>query len=333
MKQFGVSRALWTVLLALALSPGAEAQARPKPPGKLVDLGGHRLHLYCTGKGSPTVVIEMGFEEFSSDWGLVQDPVAKFTRVCSYDRAGYAWSDPGPLPRTFAQINLELRSALARGGEHGPYILVGHSYGGGVVRNFALSYPKQVAGMVFVDIVSENQRIPMGPKKTGLISDYAMHKPIPAPRLEMRAKDKSVGDPGQNEKPTIEPPFDKLPEEAQKQRLWALAKPEMQAAANSEREWSSEYMANWRAKPQAGSLGSLPLLVLTRAEGGFGDDLDLPAAELEQQRKQSQAELAKLSTRGSQRIVNSGHNMQIEAPDAVVQAICGLVDGARKSRR
>ena len=192
MKQFGESRGVCVVWLLLASSLGILAQETPKPLGKLVDLGGHRLHLYCTGKGSPTVVIEMGFEEFSSDWGMVQDPVAKFARVCSYDRAGYAWSDPGPMPRTFAQINLELRSALAHSGEHGPYILVGHSYGGGVVRNFALSYPKQVAGMVFVDIVSENQRIPMGPKKTGLISDYATHKPIPEPRLTMEAKDKVV---------------------------------------------------------------------------------------------------------------------------------------------
>src|SRR4051794_31564987 len=131
--------------LAVLLSLAAAAQDAPKPLGKMVDLGGHQLHLYCTGHGSPTVLVEMGFEEYSFDWKLVQEPVAKFTRICTYDRAGYAWSDPGPLPRSFAQINLELRTALEKTGERGPYILVGHSYGGGVVRNFALNYPKLTA--------------------------------------------------------------------------------------------------------------------------------------------------------------------------------------------
>jgi pimeloyl-ACP methyl ester carboxylesterase len=314
------------LIVSLLLAPLAlSAQTSPAPIGKMVDLGGHRLHLHCTGRGAPTVVVEMGFEEYSFDWVLVQDAVAKFTRICTYDRAGYAWSDPGPLPRTFAQINLELRTALEKTGELGPYILVGHSYGGGVVRNFAFTYPKQTAGLVFVDIVSENQRIQMGPKNTGLISDYATHKPIPEPHLAMTAQDHVAPPKVELEKPTIEPPFDKLPQDVQNLHLWAQSKTEMQMAAMSEREWSAELMANWRAKPQAGTLGAVPLIVLTRADGGFGNDLDLPAAELEKQRKQAQADLAKLSTRGKFVTVPSGHNMQVEAPDAVVKAIQEMI--------
>jgi pimeloyl-ACP methyl ester carboxylesterase len=310
------------LLIVLLLLPLAlEAQTSPAPIGKMVDLGGHRLHLHCTGRGTPTVVVEMGFEEYSFDWLLVQDAVAKFTRICTYDRAGYAWSDSGPLPRSFGQINLELRTALEKTGEQGPYVFVGHSYGGGPVRNFALTYPKQTVGLVFVDIVSENQRIQMGPKNTGLISDSATHKPIPEPHLDMTAKDRVEPPKVELEKPTIEPPFDKLPPDVQKLHLWAMAKMEMQMAAMSEREWSAEYMAKWRAAPQAGTLGALPLIVLTRAEGGFGNDLDVPAAELERQRKQAQSDLAKLSTRGKFVLVPSGHNMQVEAPDAVVKAI------------
>ncbi len=102
----------------------------------MIDLGGHRLHFTCLGHGSPTVVIESGFDEYSFDWILVQLKVSAFTRVCAYDRAGYAWSDPGPKPRTFAQINLELRDALAKLGEKPPFILVGHSFGGPVVKKF-----------------------------------------------------------------------------------------------------------------------------------------------------------------------------------------------------
>jgi pimeloyl-ACP methyl ester carboxylesterase len=225
------------------------------------------------------------------------------------------------LPRSYAQINLELKTALEKAGEHPPYVLVGHSYGGGPVRNFALTYPNQTIGLVFVDIVSENQRIQMGPKNTGLISDYATHKPIPEPHLAMTAADHVDPPKMEMEKPSIEPPFDKLPPDLQKLHLWAVASIQMQMAAMSERESSAETMAIWRTKSQVGSLGKLPLIVLARENGGFGDDLDRPAAELEQQRKQAQADLARLSTRGKLVLVPSGHNMQVEAPDAVVKAI------------
>jgi pimeloyl-ACP methyl ester carboxylesterase len=118
---------------AIVLSAGfvlAASTSEPKPPGRLADLGGHRLHVNCTGKGSPTVVVETGLGDFSFDWVLVQSRVSAFARICTYDRAGYAWSDPGPKPRTFSQLNLELRDALSKLGEPGPFVLVGHSYGG-----------------------------------------------------------------------------------------------------------------------------------------------------------------------------------------------------------
>src|SRR6185369_4205627 len=123
----------------------------PKPAGKMVQLAGRRLHVNCSGKGHPTVLIENGFDEFSFDWVNVQTGVERITRVCTYDRAGYAWSDPGPLPRTYAQINLDLRMALQKLNEKGPYIFVGHSFGGPVIRNFALTYPRDVAGLIFAE--------------------------------------------------------------------------------------------------------------------------------------------------------------------------------------
>ena len=156
-------------ICAIALSAGlafAATTSEPKPPGKLADLGGHRLHVNCTGKGSPTVVVENGLGDFSFDWILVQARVSRFTRICTYDRAGYAWSDPGPKPRTFAQLNLELHDALSKLGEKGPFVLVGHSYGGPVVRNFAATYPKEVAGMVLVDAAHEGLRVGLGGGKT-----------------------------------------------------------------------------------------------------------------------------------------------------------------------
>ncbi len=153
-----------------------------KPPGRLVDLGGHRLHLNCAGKGSPTVVVENGFGDFSFDWILVQTRVSQFTRICTYDRAGYSWSDPGPKPRSFAQINLELRDALAKVSERGPFVLVGHSFGGPVVRNFAMTYPQDVTGMVLVDASFEGQRVGIGGGKTMRLGDGAKGGSIPLAR-------------------------------------------------------------------------------------------------------------------------------------------------------
>src|SRR5215470_17210438 len=116
--------------------PAAEVSldSAPPPPGRMAALGGHRIHFLCTGKGSPLVVVEGGLGDFSTDWTLVQSRVSRFTRICTYDRGGYAWSEPGPRPRTFAQLNLELHEGLRKLGERPPIVLVGHSFGGPVAR-------------------------------------------------------------------------------------------------------------------------------------------------------------------------------------------------------
>jgi pimeloyl-ACP methyl ester carboxylesterase len=307
------------------------ALAQPSPPGKLVDLGGHRLHINCTGRGSPTVVVENGFDEFSSDWILVQSKVERFTRICTYDRAGYAWSDSGPKPRTYAQINLELHDALNKLCERGPFVLVGHSFGGPVVRNYALTYRSEVAGLVLVDTVSDAQRVGIGNGKTIRIADDAKGKAIPMPHEEMTDSDK----PQKSERHDfsnvkIEPPYDRLPEAQQETWLWAFVQPEREDASNSEREWSGEYLARWLRDPKSGALGDLPLIILTREKGGYPDGWDVPAAELERQRLAGQRALAKLSTRGEQRIIAAGHDMHLEATDEVVKAIGDVVEKVRK---
>jgi pimeloyl-ACP methyl ester carboxylesterase len=161
----------------------------PNPPGKMVDLGGHRLHLNCSGHGGPTIIVENGQGDFSFDWVLVQQRVERFTRICTYDRAGYAWSDPGPLPRTFAQINLELQDALKKLGESGPYVLVGHSYGGPVIRNFAAAFPRDVAGLVLVDAAFEGMRVGIGNKHTVQLGKSGTYREIPQPHEEMTDSD------------------------------------------------------------------------------------------------------------------------------------------------
>lgn len=120
-------------------------------PGQLVSVNGFRLSLYCLGNGSPAVIFDSGFLDWAPSWSTVQPQIAKWTRVCSFDRAGTGFSDPGPMPRTSLRIAEELHSALHRAGIAGPYILVGHAFGGDNVRTFADLHMREVAGLILVD--------------------------------------------------------------------------------------------------------------------------------------------------------------------------------------
>jgi len=319
-------------------TPPAFSQTAPKPLGKLVDLGGHRLHVNCTGQGGPTIVVENGLGDFSFDWSLVQSRVSAFARICTYDRAGYAWSDPGPKPRSFVQLNLELHDALSKLGESGPLVLVGHSYGGPVVRNFALTYPKEVAGIVFVDSAFEGERVGIGGKATMRLGEDAKGKPIPPPRENISPSDNpalppEIADQIKQLAAHLDPLYEILPKGDQKLQLWAQAQPAMYDAENSQREWSSEIFALWLSRPQAGSLGSIPVIVVTRAEGAYRDgDTDIPSAQMEKERQDGQAMLASLSSNRKQIFIRSGHNMELESPPSVAAAIQEMVQAVRSQR-
>jgi pimeloyl-ACP methyl ester carboxylesterase len=324
------------ILLASAflVTQGSAQQidsALPQPNGILVDLGGHRLHVDCRGKGAPTVIVENGFEEFSFDWTLVQSRVAKFTRICTYDRAGYAWSDAGPAPRTFDQINVELHDALAKLAEHGPFVLVGHSFGGPIVRNFAMVHPEDVAGIVFVDSVSEDQRFEMWHKAV-LMRDGAKGNTIPSPHQEILPGDKLADSQYFNaaEALKLNPPFDRLSRDLRELHVWAQSQRLLAATEENERTWSPEYFARWHNHPEPNPLGSIPLIVLTREHGGF-HDLDIPGMQQEAERNTNQRRLAALSKISELRIVASGEDMQVEAPDAVVQAIQDAVNAGHRN--
>jgi pimeloyl-ACP methyl ester carboxylesterase len=171
------------VFLVVAMAAGAIYQAAASasdlkkypPPGELYDVGDYRLHLHCTGEGSPTVILEAGAGSAALAWYLVQKEVAGFTRVCSYDRAGFGWSDPASGPLLPRQVAEDLHKLLMAADVPGPYILVGHSAGGYYVRAYAGQYPSEVLGLVLVDAVHEQQDAHYPPEYVRLSnSAYAM---------------------------------------------------------------------------------------------------------------------------------------------------------------
>jgi pimeloyl-ACP methyl ester carboxylesterase len=129
----------------------ASDQRHHAMPGRSYDVGGHRLHLNCTGSGGPTVVLQSGLGEMSANWARIAPAVSRTTRVCAYDRAGQGWSEDAPRLQDGAEAAADLHTLLRRAGENGPYVLVGHSIGGDHAMAYAARYPEQVAGMVLLD--------------------------------------------------------------------------------------------------------------------------------------------------------------------------------------
>src|ERR687893_3305360 len=151
---------LWLIVALLTLAVvGAiyqaiateRAERAYPPPGEMVDVGGYSLHINCVGQGSPTVVLDAGSGAMSASWVLVQREVSDTTRVCAYDRAGIGWSEMGPEPRDAKQISSELHALLTKAGIEGPYVLVGHSFGGLYMQTYAARYPDEVAGVALVE--------------------------------------------------------------------------------------------------------------------------------------------------------------------------------------
>lgn len=143
------------------------------PIGKLVDIGGYQLHVHSTGEGGPAVVLDAGLSGTSLGWTLVQSEVSKFARVCSYDRSGYAWSEEAPTKRTSRNLAEELHTLLRKANIPGPYVLVGHSFGGCNVLMFADMYPEETLGVILVDSVHEEMLQESSPR--GLFNRLVSH--------------------------------------------------------------------------------------------------------------------------------------------------------------
>jgi pimeloyl-ACP methyl ester carboxylesterase len=205
-----------------------------------------------------------------------------------------------------------------------------------VIRGFALTYPQNVAGMVQVDAAFEGMRVGIGGGKTIRLGEDAKGRPIPEPREEMKDSDRpslpaDVAIPPELQQ--LDPMYKVLPPADQELQLWAQKLLEIQDAEASQTDWSGENFAKWMKTSQEGSLGSIPLIVLTRAEGGYDNDQDISGAQMEKERKEGQATLVKLSTNSKQIIVKSGHNMELEAPEEVSNAIRTVVEAVRNHKK
>lgn len=288
-----------------SLAEAADAKAYP-PPGQLVDVGGYRLHINCAGTGSPTVIIDAGLGDWSTGWGFVQPEVAKTTRVCTYDRAGWAWSEAGPLPRDATQFAKELHTLLKNANIPGPYIMVGHSLGGLTVRVFVHDYASEVVGVVLIDSMTPQQ--------------FTQSPTDVQPRLNTQSR-----------------PFNPLVALGRLGIVRLLGKPlgiitdevpnpEAYNALSVRPQNIQAFIDDSRGMPAAGAqasavktFGDLPLIVLTARLN------DIPGWQ------EWQAELLQLSSNSQQLFAeNSGHNIEFDEPDAAVKAILQMVEQVRQ---
>lgn len=298
------------LLLGLVYEKLAELrdERRHKPPGRLVDVGGRRLHILCKGEAAgPTVVIEQGAGSPSVAWQPLQNEVSGFARVCLYDRAGYQWSDPAPDPRSLSDRAADLHRLLQAAGEPGPYVLVGHSYGGVLSRVFAEAYPQDVAGLVLVDAVEETAifRGSYGDYRRGFLRIAAIGRILArfgVVRLIMTALSRPEGG---------------MTAEMNRQMIGFISRPSFSDGLRDELESLSRGQAELEPAGHPGALGDRPLVVITHVKPFPG-----PAALLEPGWAEGQKRLAALSTDSDLvAATESNHMIHAEQPELVIDAI------------
>jgi pimeloyl-ACP methyl ester carboxylesterase len=317
------------ILLAAITVTAETPSPEPTPLGKMVDLGGYRIHLYCSGRGKQTIVLSPGGGDFSFVWYLVQQQVQTFARVCSYDRAGYAWSDPGPQPLTFRQEAYELELALKLSGEKGPYILVGHSLGGLVAETFAEGYPDETAGMVMVDAPGPDDTLSYFGKLVRVRT--LAHRTIPPIQTMKTSPPVSISNAEREQamkyrSHRISPPYDRLPAEIQKLQLWAQMLP-AKVAVNEENDYiPEEFQLLYEIQQFGHPLGGKPLITMigVKSQGGApppGLSQEQGHALYEERIEEKRA-FRRLSTNSKViEVEDAGHAIHLEDPDAAVNAI------------
>jgi len=304
---------------------------RTPPPGRLVSIGAHRLHIRCDGDRAPTVIFDAALGGSSLSWSLVQPAIARLTRACSYDRAGFGWSDAGPLPRTASRIADELRDLLRVTAVPPPYVLVGHSYGGLVMRSYAARHPNDVAGFVLIEpAIPEEWTNPTDQQRAliargvrlcrygaaasrrglaQLVSTLVRIGALRAARLLVGLVSRGGL---RREDEGILAPIWKLPPEVRGVLREMWTQPKFFEALGSQIETICESAtAVMSAGPP--DYDDLPLMVISSARST-------------ERRLQADSALARRSTRGRHILAaESGHWVPLDAPQVVVDAITAMI--------
>jgi pimeloyl-ACP methyl ester carboxylesterase len=293
------------------------------PIGKMIDIGGYRLHMIDQGVSLPTVVIDSGACCNCLDWSLIQPEIAKFSRVITYDRAGYAWSDASPLDRTSENIVEELRTMLQVAGVPGPYVLIGHSFGGNNMRMYAMKYPDEVAGIVLVDSAHENLfeaislpaieyfRLMKGAIYFGV---FRLCAHVPFLRNNMNTL------------------LEKYPLEVREIYYAQAITNKFIYAVTEEADCAQESCKQLQS--YSGSLGNKPLTVITAGKSFMSyEEVKVQSVYTKKQVHAMnenwlglQKDLVKKSLRGKQIIaMNSGHMIPLEDPNIIVEAVRDMI--------
>jgi pimeloyl-ACP methyl ester carboxylesterase len=307
MNLMSTRRAVLCVMLILSSTLTAKSQTpiapRPLPIGTLVDVGGYRVHLYCLGQGSPTVMIAGAF---SFDWALVQPEVAKFTRVCTFDSSGTAWSDPpqGATAPTCNQRVNEIHQLIMKAPVAGPYVLVGFSVGAQWARLYAASYPNNIVGMVIVD----HAFIPAQVAPRQATRSHTLPQGYSPPALISQAPIALDFQDNVN--------FSKLPKHDQELHTWALSENPIRPDYKMAEDCFSDLATVTGKSPFP--LGDMPLIVISTPNEAPG------YAKL-------QAELLALS-RNSKHVIawNSTHMVPIDQPEVITESILKMATAEPK---
>ena len=279
-------------------------------PGKMIDVGGHELHLDCTGTGTPTVVIEAGLGEPSTVMGWIAPDVATTTRVCVYDRAGRGWSESVSTPQDGVQVATDLHTLLERAAEPGPYVLAGHSAGGIYVLNFAALYEDEVAGMVLLDSMHPEQYT----KVSSWPAFYEVFRRTSAvlPSLSRFGVGRVIAQTSYNDLPPAA--------RAVQRAFWSTPRHN-----RSVRDEFSEIRTAMAQAKSLTNIGDRPLVVLTAQKDALGGWMA------------AQDDLAELSTNVDHRVVaDKTHAELVENEVAAAQssrAIRDVVDAVRTGAR